>query len=68
MKRWASLTLVSMLLSGLAAAACDVEAIKAKAAERAQSSQSTAVKVRARILRLHALIYTCFHGSHDCRR
>ena len=44
MKRWASLTLVSMLLSGLAAAACDVEAIKAKAAERAQSSQSTASK------------------------
>ena len=44
MKRWASLTLVSMLLSGLAAAACDVEAIKAKAAERAQSSQSTAGK------------------------
>ena len=44
MKRWASLTLVSMLLSGLAVAACDVEAIKAKAAERAQSSQSTASK------------------------
>ena len=44
MKRWASLTLVSMLLSGLAAAACDVEAIKAKADERAQSSQSTASK------------------------
>ena len=44
MKRWASLTLVSMLLSGLAAAACDVEAIKAKAAERVQSSQSTAGK------------------------
>ena len=44
MKRWASLTLVSMLFSGLAAAACDVEAIKAKAAERAQSSQSTASK------------------------
>ena len=44
MKRWASLTLVSMLLSGLAAAACDIDAIKAKAAERAQSSQTKASK------------------------
>ena len=44
MKRWASLTLVSMRMSGQAAASCDVEAIKANAAERAQSSQSTASK------------------------
>ena len=41
MKRWASLLLLSMLFSGLAAAACDVDAIRTEAAERAQTAQAS---------------------------
>ena len=42
MKRWASLALLSMLFSGLATAACDVDAIKAMAADRAKTAQVSA--------------------------